>query len=65
MEKADVEDRFIDYIYEPSPEQLLEELLKRYIDFTIYNKLLESTMGEHGSRMAAMENATKNSWRDD
>lgn len=60
MEKADVEDRFIDYIYEPSPEQLLEELLKRYIDFTIYNKLLESTMGEHGSRMAAMENATKN-----
>lgn len=51
---------FINYIYEPSPKQLLDELLKRYIDFTIYNKLLESTVGEHGSRMVAMENATKN-----
>jgi F-type H+-transporting ATPase subunit gamma len=60
MEKVEVENDFIDYIYEPSPQQLLDELLKRYINFIIYNKLLESTMGEHGSRMAAMENATKN-----
>jgi F-type H+-transporting ATPase subunit gamma len=60
IEIGECEDSFINYIYEPSPEQLLDELLKRYIDFTIYNKLLESTVGEHGSRMAAMENATKN-----
>ena len=60
MDISEGEEVFINYIYEPSPEQLLDELLKRYIDFTIYNKLLESTVGEHGSRMAAMENATKN-----
>jgi F-type H+-transporting ATPase subunit gamma len=60
MDISEGEEVFINYIYEPSPEQLLDELLKRYVDFTIYNKLLESTVGEHGSRMAAMENATKN-----
>jgi F-type H+-transporting ATPase subunit gamma len=60
MERSKAEEISVNYIYEPSPEQLLDELLKRYVDFTIYNKLLESTVGEHGSRMAAMENATKN-----
>ncbi|MDY6821494.1 MAG: ATP synthase F1 subunit gamma [Deferribacterota bacterium] len=47
------------YIFEPAPEKLLSDLVERYVDFTIYNKLLESTVGEHGSRMVAMDNATR------
>ncbi|MHB9093857.1 MAG: ATP synthase F1 subunit gamma [Eubacteriales bacterium] len=50
----------IDYIYEPNPEELLAELLPRYIDTTIYRALLESKASEQGARMTAMGSATDN-----
>jgi len=39
---------------------LIKEILPRFINFSIFSVLLESTAGEHGARMAAMDNATRN-----
>jgi F-type H+-transporting ATPase subunit gamma len=50
----------IDYIYEPSPEKILSELLPKHIEFQLYRVLLESAAAEQGARMTAMEAATKN-----
>ena len=50
----------IDYLYEPSPEEILNELLPRHIEFQLYRILLESAAAEQGARMTAMEAATKN-----
>lgn len=46
------------YIFEPSEDEILDNLLERYFSFTIYQALLESFASEQGARMAAMENAT-------
>jgi len=48
------------YNIEPSPEDVLEELLKRYINFQLYRALVESSTAEHAARMIAMDNATRN-----
>ena len=50
----------IDYIYEPTPEELLSSLLPKYIETTIYRALLESKASEQGARMTAMGSATDN-----
>jgi F-type H+-transporting ATPase subunit gamma len=49
-----------DFIYEPEPEIILARLLPTYLETTIYRALLESAASEHGARMTAMRNATKN-----
>jgi F-type H+-transporting ATPase subunit gamma len=49
-----------DFIFEPEPEQILERLLPVYLETEIYRSLLESTASEHGARMTAMRNASKN-----
>ena len=48
------------YNIEPSAEDVLEELLKRYINFQLYRALVESSTAEHAARMLAMDNATRN-----
>jgi F-type H+-transporting ATPase subunit gamma len=50
----------VEYIYEPSAEAILAELLPRYVEVQIYRALLESLAGEHGARMTAMGAATDN-----
>jgi F-type H+-transporting ATPase subunit gamma len=50
----------IDFLYEPSREALLAELLPRYVAMQVWRALLESAASEHGARMSAMESATKN-----
>jgi F-type H+-transporting ATPase subunit gamma len=50
----------IDYEYEPEAEALLEELLPMYVHVLVFRALLETSAGENGARMAAMDNATKN-----
>lgn len=50
----------IDFIYEPSKDVLLDRLLPMYIEIEIFRALLESVASEHGARMTAMDNATKN-----
>jgi F-type H+-transporting ATPase subunit gamma len=49
-----------DYLYEPQPYELLDNLLSRYIEMLIYRAALESVASEHGARMTAMDNATNN-----
>ena len=50
----------VDYLYEPSPEAILERLLPKHVETQIYRALMESLAGEYGARMTAMEAATKN-----
>jgi F-type H+-transporting ATPase subunit gamma len=50
----------VDYIYEQPPEQLLDGLLPRYIEITLYQAMLESAAAEHAARMTAMDAATSN-----
>ena len=49
-----------DFIYEPEPEDILARLLPTYLETTVYRALLESAASEHGARMTAMRNASKN-----
>ena len=46
--------------YEPSEEEILEELLPKNINIQIYNQLLENSASEQGARMSAMESASNN-----
>jgi F-type H+-transporting ATPase subunit gamma len=48
------------YEYEPDEKGILAELLPRNISVQIYRALLESNASEHGARMTAMDNATRN-----
>ena len=58
---TDVEpDKRLDYVYEPSDEILLHKLLPMYVHVLVFRALLETSAGENGARMAAMDNATSN-----
>ena len=49
-----------EYIFEPSVEGLLAELLPRYVKVQVYRGVLDTSASEHAARMTAMDNATKN-----
>ena len=49
-----------DLIFEPGPEFMIEELIVRHFNVQVYRCMAESVAAEHGARMSAMENATKN-----
>ncbi len=49
-----------EYLCEPSAEELMIDLLPKYISVQVYNAFLQSEVSEHAARMAAMDNATKN-----
>ncbi|SOE16779.1 ATP synthase F1 subcomplex gamma subunit [Hoeflea halophila] len=48
------------YDYEPSAEEILEDLAPRSIKVQIFRALLENVAGEMGAKMSAMDNATRN-----
>lgn len=50
----------IDFIYEPSPQAILEGLLPRHVEVQVYRALMESLAGEYGARMTAMDAASRN-----
>jgi F-type H+-transporting ATPase subunit gamma len=50
----------VDYIYEPSEEELLAHIIPMYLRVLIYRGLLETSAGEHSARMVSMDNATSN-----
>jgi len=62
LEPGEVEPDFypIEYIYEPSADGVLAELLPQYVEVQILRAFLESTAGEQGARMTAMDAATNN-----
>ena len=49
-----------EFLYEPRVDSLLAELLPRYVNVQIYRGLLDNVASEHASRMASMDNATRN-----
>jgi len=59
-EKEDNNDAKAIYDYEPDEETILKDLLPKNVSIQIFKVLLESDAGEHGARMAAMDNATRN-----
>jgi F-type H+-transporting ATPase subunit gamma len=50
----------LDYIFEPSLENIVEELIPRSLKIQFYKALLDSHAAEHGARMTAMHKATDN-----
>src|ERR1019366_9479725 len=50
-----------DYLYEPSAQEIFNQLLARYIEVQVYRALLESNAAFFAAQMTAMDTATKNS----
>ena len=49
-----------DYIYEPDARQLIDGLVKRFIESQVYQAVVENTACEQAAKMVAMKNATEN-----
>ena len=49
-----------DFIFEPKPKVMVEQLLRKHFAVQVYRCMSESIASEHGARMNSMENATKN-----
>jgi len=50
----------LDYIYEPTAAEIYDAVIPRHVEYQVWHALLESAAAEHGARMTAMENASKN-----
>ena len=59
-ERPGAAEPYIDYLFEPSPEELLDTLLPFHVMVQISRALLESSAAEHAARMTAMDSATRN-----
>ena len=59
-ENGGVEGLQVDYLYEPSADELLKVIVPRHVEIQIYRALLESAAAEHAARMTAMDAATSN-----
>jgi F-type H+-transporting ATPase subunit gamma len=59
-EEGEIPAQSKDYIYEPSVDGLLAEILPRFVKVQVYRGLLDTSASEHAARMAAMDNATRN-----
>ena len=58
--EEETEEHYVDYLYEPSAEEILLTLLPKYVASVIYHAMLEGKASEHGATMTAMGNATQN-----
>jgi F-type H+-transporting ATPase subunit gamma len=59
-EAAPTSDPLLGYIFEPSAERVLEAMLPYYIQYQIFQMILDARASEHSARMVAMKNATDN-----
>jgi F-type H+-transporting ATPase subunit gamma len=59
-EKLGAPDSSWDYIYEPDPKVVLDELLVRYVEAIVYQAVSENIASEQSARMVAMKSATDN-----
>ena len=53
-------DKKADFIYDPSKEELLAELMPKILNTQLYKAVLDSNASEHGARMTAMDKASEN-----
>jgi len=58
--KADKKAANVDYILEPSQEEIVEQLIPKSIKIQLYKAVLDSHASEHGARMTSMDKATEN-----
>jgi F-type H+-transporting ATPase subunit gamma len=58
--EAGTQPKALDYIYEPDPISILEQLLPRYVEVQVYQALLETAASFFSAQMVAMRNATEN-----
>ncbi len=56
----DASQAVIDYLYEPSSEAIVAQLLPLYLNMQLWRAVLESNAAEQGARMTAMDSATEN-----
>lgn len=59
-EEGEEDKKQVGYLYEPSPEAVMDILLPRYVNNILYSALLEAKASEFGARMTAMDAATDN-----
>ena len=59
-ENGGVDGPQVDYLYEPSAEEILTSIVPRHVEIQVYRALLESAAAEHAARMTAMDAATRN-----
>lgn len=59
-EGQEVEKKKMEYDFEPSVSEVLGQMIKQYINVTVYGCILESAVSEQAARRSAMENATSN-----
>jgi F-type H+-transporting ATPase subunit gamma len=57
-ENLDLDGQAQEYVFEPSPEAVLEQMLPRLVEAQVYQSVLESSASEHSARMVAMRAAT-------
>ena len=57
-DKNDEDFAKMEYLFEPNPEKVLDQLLPRMLEMQIYQAILESDASEHSARMVAMRNAS-------
>jgi F-type H+-transporting ATPase subunit gamma len=60
MEDEEQEQELLEYIFEPSREGVLNDLLPNYINLQLLEILFQTAVSEHAARMAAMDNAVNN-----
>ena len=60
VEPPPAHEGYADYIFEPSPEEVLNNLLPRYVEVQLYQAILEGLASEHSARMVAMRSASDN-----
>jgi len=61
VEGTVLSDAGVDYLYEPAPQEIFNQLLPRYVDVQVYRALLESNAAFFAAQMTAMDTASKNS----
>ncbi len=59
-EEETIQNNNLNYIYEPSKEYIIQELIPRSLKIQFYKAMLDSNAAEHGARMTAMHQATDN-----
>lgn len=60
VEPPEAHEGYSDYIFEPGPEAVLNDLLPRYIEVQLYQAMLEGLASEHSARMVSMRSASDN-----
>jgi F-type H+-transporting ATPase subunit gamma len=53
-------DPMLEYIFEPSPRDVLDFMLPYYVQYQVFQMILDARASEHSARMVAMKNATDN-----